>query len=481
MNEPHCWSATETVEALRKRRIGAVELLDHMTARQQRLDGPLNAVIATDLDTARAAAQAADKASAPLGPLHGLPMTIKETYDVTGFATTAGIPDLAHNRPTRDADAVARLRKAGAVIWGKTNVPVAAADHQSVNPIYGLTCNPWDLERTPGGSSGGAAAAVAGGFTALELGSDIGGSIRLPAHFCGVWGLKPSYGIVSGRGHIPPGPGALAPSPLGVSGPLGRSAKDLSLALDVLAGGGPGAWQLSLPASRHQRLADFRIAVWTGGYPVDTAYAAGIDSYANSLAGQGAQVTVLDTMPSPLKGADDLYLKLLFAVLGAGSPPDEVAGYAAVAAAHPDIPIVQLIARSVTSSMADVAQLFEAQAQTIAAWDGWFKEYDAVLMPVSMGQAFPHMLGGGFGPVSKLPETLDVGGKPESYLKNLLWPGIATFAHLPAVACPIPGGINGLPAGVQIMGPAFGDRTVLKLAELCEEAVGGFTVPPGFE
>lgn len=479
MREPHYWTTVETVEALRTRRIGAVELLDHMTARQQRLDGTVNAVIATDLDAARAAAQSADNAKEPAGALHGLPMTVKETYDVTGFTTTAGIPDLASNRPTRDADAVMRLRKAGAVIWGKTNVPLAASDHQSVNPIYGLTRNPWDTERSAGGSSGGAAAALASGFTALELGSDIGGSIRLPAHFCGVWGLKPSYGIISGRGHVPPGPGALAPSPLSVSGPMARSAADLSLALDVLAGG-TGAWQLTLPAPRHQRLADFRIAVWTGGYPVDPAYAAGIHSFAKALATEGAQVSYLDAMPAPMNGADALYLKLLFAVIGAGSPPDEVAAYAAVAASRPEDALAAIVGRAVSSSMAEVASLVEAQAQTIAAWEAWFKDYDAVLMPVCMGQAFAHQIGDGFGPVPQLSRTLDIGGVHEPYLKNLLWPGVATFAHLPAVSLPLPDQINGLPAGVQIMGPAFGDRTVLKLAELCDETLGGFSVPPGF-
>ncbi len=194
-------------------------------------------MIELNAETALEAAREADAQRDGTRPLNELPMTIKDTYEVAGFYATAGIPDLAGHRPERDADAVTRLRAAGAVIYGKTNVPVAASDHQSYNPIHGLTRNPWNPERTVGGSSGGAAAALAAGFTPLELGSDIGGSIRIPAHYCGVWGHKPSYGIVPSRGHIPPMPGALPPSPLAVCGPLARSAEDLDLALGLLTGG----------------------------------------------------------------------------------------------------------------------------------------------------------------------------------------------------------------------------------------------------
>ena len=478
MRDPHHWTATEALAALQARKIGALELLDHMMARQARLDGAVNAVIATDPESARAAARRADS-GAPGGALQGLPMTIKETWDVVGFTTTAGIPDLAGNRPSRDADAVARLRAAGAVIWGKTNVPLAAADHQSANPLYGLTCNPWDAGRSAGGSSGGAASALAAGFTALELGSDIGGSIRIPAHYCGVWGLKPSYGLISCRGHVPPGPGALSAAPLSVGGPLARSTEDLRLAFDLLAGGKPG-WVLDLPPARTSGLKGARIAVWTGGYPVDPAYAAAIDAYGRALAGEGALVTHLDTMPAPMVGADNLYLRLLFAVIGAESPPHELAGYAAMAANRMDDPIVQIVARSVTARMADVAHLMEAQAQVMAAWDQWFTGFDALLAPVSMTQAFPHQVGDGYGPAPQLARVLDVGGVAEPYLKNLLWPGIATFAHLPSLVRPMPGGAGGLPAGVQLIGPACGESTLFSLGEACDAAFGGFTAPAAF-
>ena len=195
---PHLWTAVETVGALKAREIGALELLEHNLDRQARLDSEVNAVVAQRAEAARAAARAADEAGVP-GPLAGLPMTIKETYEVEGFPTTAGIPDLKDYVSSTDAPAVARLRAAGAVIWGKTNVPVAASDHQSYNPLHGICRNPWDTSRTCGGSSGGAAAALAAGFTALELGSDIGGSIRIPSHYCRVWGHKPTFGIIPGR------------------------------------------------------------------------------------------------------------------------------------------------------------------------------------------------------------------------------------------------------------------------------------------
>lgn len=478
MREPHHWTATEALAALAARRIGALELLDHMMARQARLDGAVHAVIATDPESAREAARRADSA-APAGALHGLPMTIKETWDVTGFATTAGIPDLAQNRPARDADAVARLKAAGAVIWGKTNVPLAAADHVSDNPVYGKTCNPWDLGRSPGGSSGGAAAALAAGFTALEVGSDIGGSIRIPSHFCGVWGLKPSYGVISCRGHVPGPPGALSEAPLSVGGPMARCTADLRLAFGLLAGGRPG-WRLDLPPARVTGLRGARIALWTGGYPVDPAYAAAIADLGMALAREGAIVTPLDAMPAPMQGADDLYLRLLFAVIGAGTPPEELAAYAAMAARRPDDALAQTVVRSITATMAEVSHLFEAQAQVMAAWQTWFQGYDALIAPVAMTQAFPHPAPDGFGPVPQMARVLDVGGTPQPYMKNLLWPGIATFAQLPALARPLPGLLRGLPAGVQIIGPAFGENTLFVLGEAMDAAFGGFTAPEGF-
>src|SRR5690606_37586313 len=214
----------------------------------------LNAIVATDIEAARERARAADAALAAgesWGPLHGVPITIKDTFEVAGMPTTAGAKELRDHRPSSNAVAVQRLLDAGAIVFGKTNVPLYAGDLQTYNEVYGSTSNPWDLHRTPGGSSGGAAAALAAGLTALELGSDIGGSIRTPSHFCGVCGLKPSYGIIPSRGHIPGPPGTLSEADISVTGPMARSVDDLELALDILAGPDTPAakgWRLELPA-----------------------------------------------------------------------------------------------------------------------------------------------------------------------------------------------------------------------------------------
>src|SRR5688500_2072246 len=252
-------SATEQLRLLETGKIGAAELLELYLERVERFNPAYNLVVAFDRDRARATAREIDQQRAsgdPLGPLAGLPITIKDSFEVTGMPTTCGLERLRDHRPGQDADAVVLLREAGANIFGKTNLPAGASDWQSFNPVYGISRNPWNPDRTVGGSSGGAAGAVAAGFTSFELGSDIGGSIRIPAHFCGVFGHKPTYGLISVRGQIPPPPGMLTRPELGVAGPLARSAGDLALLMDVLAE--------PLPAPRRERLADFRVGVWMG-------------------------------------------------------------------------------------------------------------------------------------------------------------------------------------------------------------------------
>ena len=478
-NDPHWWTATETLAALQARRIGAVELLDHMLDRQARFGADVNAVVEVQADQARAEARAFD-ADGRRGALAGLPMTIKDTYEVSGFGCTAGIPDLAGYRSAGDADAVAQLRQAGAIVWGKTNVPLAASDHQSYNPIHGVTRNPWNAERTVGGSSGGAAAALASGLTALELGSDIGGSIRVPSHYCGVWGHKPSYGIVPQRGHVPPMPGTLAASALAVCGPMGRSAADLELALDLLTGGPTEGWKRALPEARVSGLKGARVAVWTGGNPVDPDYAAAIREFAGDLTRAGAKVTQLDAVPLPLAGDEDLYIALLFATIGADLPPEALDAYAAAAEAFPEGSLPARVARATRSSHGEYMHLFERQQRQIAAWAGWFKTFDAMICPVAMNVAFPHQTEDGHGPIPQMFRRLTVGNEERPYMENLFWPGIATLAHLPATARPLPKMVHDMPAGIQIIGPAFGDRTTLTLARAMDSEFGGFAPPPGF-
>src|SRR5262245_13744047 len=271
--------AVALAKALRAGELGSRELLEQHISRVERLNPRLNAVVAFDFERARRRADEADaarKRGTLLGPLHGLPMTIKDSLETEGLCTTCGVPELSKHVPARDAAPVARLRAAGAVVFGKTNTPTWTMDVQTYNPVYGATNNPWDTTRSPGGSSGGAAAAVAAGLTTLEMGSDIGGSIRNPAHYCGVYGHKPSWGIVPDRGHLPPPPGTLADTDIGVFGPIGRSADDLALLLEVIAGPAEDqavGWRLALPPPRRGALGDYRVAAWLDdpACPVDDA------------------------------------------------------------------------------------------------------------------------------------------------------------------------------------------------------------------
>src|SRR5271167_3790771 len=261
-------SATDIARKIRRREISSREAVDYFLARVEALDKPINSVVTIDAERARREADAADAALArgeAAGPLHGVPMTIKDSFQTEGMRTTSGAPELATFIPTEDAWPVARLREAGAVIFGKTNLPIYAGDLQSYNEVFGTTNNPYDVSRTPGGSSGGSAAALACGFTPLELGSDIGGSIRLPSHMSGVAGHKPSYGIVPAHGQIPGPPGTLTLADLAVAGPMARSVEDLKLGLGIMAGPNRWeypAWRLQLPPPRRRALKQYRLAAW---------------------------------------------------------------------------------------------------------------------------------------------------------------------------------------------------------------------------
>ena len=475
---PHTWTATESLAALRARRISSVELLQHQLARRSRLDGAIGAVNAVNAEAALVAAQAADRRPGG-GALAGLPMTVKDSLETTDLPTTCGLPPLAGHMAARDADAVALLRGAGAVIWGKTNTPLAASDHQSFNPLHGLTRNPWDATRTPGGSSGGAAAALAAGFTALELGSDIGGSIRIPSHYCGVYGHKPSYGVVPGRGHIPPMPGERLAPPLAVVGPLARAADDLALALGVVARASPdeaAGWQLQLPQPRQARLADFRVGLWLDAYPVDGAYAQAIEAFAADLARAGVHVRRMASPVDP-QASWHTYLGILFGVIAGGMPEEEKAALDAAAAAAGAGSLAARLAQAARPSMAGWMQLLATQAELRAQWAAAFTQVDLLLSPVSLGEAFGHITGDGFGVLPQLARTLPVNGQPEPYLHNLQWPGLATLAHLPATVRPLPVLPGRLPLGVQVIGPYLQDLRTVRFAQLCDQAFGRAPMP----
>ncbi|MFI5316796.1 MAG: amidase [Myxococcota bacterium] len=478
-------SATELVGMLRRREVSSRELLEVLLARVAKHGKALNAVVTLDEERARSAAAAADEELArgrTLGPLHGLPMTIKDTFETAGLRTTAGAPALANHTPERDADAVARLRRAGAIIFGKTNVPFMAGDWQSFNEIFGTTNNPWNRARVPGGSSGGAAAAVAAGETPLELGSDIGGSIRVPSHWSGVCGHKPSWGIVPQRGHIPPPPGVIASPDLNVCGPIARSTEDLSLALDVLAG--PGeldavGWRLELPPARRTRLADYRVAACfhDDAYPVDASVRTLLESAVEKLRRAGANVRVYEKPPFDLSAARRAYDTLLFPLMAGSFPETAIAEFEALAArAAPDDPNpIVASARAFTVSHIDWLVANENRERLRAQLHALFGEIDVLLLPVNQLPAIAHM------PEPAMPlRTLTVNGKSIPYTDLLGWIAPVTMCKLPATVVPVGRTTDGLPVGIQIAGPYLEDRTTLDFARRLAELTGGFTPPPGF-
>ncbi len=484
MDEVAFAPATELVAAIDRKEISSVELLDAFVARIDKHNPAINAVVALDLDRARAACRAADDELARghrRGPLHGLPMTIKDSIETEGVVTTSGAPNLAGHVPVRDADAVARLKAAGAIVFGKTNLPIYAGDCQTYNEVYGTTNNPWNLDRTPGGSSGGSAAALAAGLTGFELGSDIGGSIRNPAHLCGVFGLKPTYGIVPGRGHIPGPPGMLSEPDVASLGPLGRSTGDLALGLDVLAAAPPDravAWHLELPPPRRSALADYRLTAWLddAAAPVDAAVLDALTTALDGLRGAGAAIDE-DPVPVSLADASELFEQLVFTVTGSSIPEPLFEAACAVEATPraDDEPAPTRSARAVAMRHRTWARLNEARHRQRAGWAEFFGSHDAVLAPVMQTAAFPHTHEGNL-----FARTLTVNGEARPYVDTLRWCGAFGVVYLPAAVVPIGLTADGLPVGLQIVGPYLQDRTVLDIAGRVEQALGGFRSPPGY-
>ena len=476
--------AVALAKALRVGELGSRELLEHYVARVERLNTRVNAVVALDLERARRCADDADAARARgrlLGPLHGLPMTVKDSLETAGLCTTCGVPDLAGHVPGRDATAVARLRAAGAVVFGKTNTPTWAMDVQTYNPVYGTTNNPWDTTRSPGGSSGGAAAAVAGGLTALEMGSDIGGSIRNPAHYCGVYGHKPSFGIVPGRGHLPPPPGALAGADINVIGPLARSADDLALALEVVAGADEGeapGWRLALPPARRGALRDYRVAAWLDdpACPVDDAVRARLEAIVEALDKAGVRVDVR-ARPVDFAEAHRDYHRLLLPVTMAGAPDAVIAALAEHAAQlAPDVDdLPARLARFATQRHRDWLAANEKRQHHRARWAAFFREHDVLLCPASPVTAIVHDHEG-----DVFTRTIQVNGQTRPYADQVAWAGVVGMAYVPATVAPAGRTPAGLPVGVQIVGPYLEDRTPLDFARRLAEVAGGFEPPPGW-
>jgi len=471
-------TTTETAAAIAAKEVSSRELLDAALDRVARLDRPVNAVVALDVERARAAADAADAATArgdELPPLHGVPITIKDSFQTEGLVTTSGAPELAEFIPERDADPVARYRQAGAIVFGKTNLPIFAGDMQSYNSVYGTTGNPFDIERTPGGSSGGSGAALAAGYTPLELGSDIGGSIRIPSHWSGVMGHKPSYGIVSALGQIPGMPGTLSQADIAVAGPMARDVDDLEMALDILAG--PDAWNdvaysLALPPARHDEISDFRVAVWLDelSCPIDARYRELLMGAATALESAGARVDTEARPAFTFDKAVDTFMHLLSAA-EAGTwtlaELDEIAS-------RPTPPEGELGVWHAAMRHREWLSWHERRLQQRAKWRTFFEDFDVVLLPVTPTAALRHDHS-----TPPTARTVEVNGETRPYFDGIKWMGLTGVSWLPATVVPI-GQIDGLPVGVQIAGPFLEDRTTLAVARYLQQALGGFQRPPGF-
>lgn len=474
----------EQVAALQAKTISATELLELTIGRIDRFDDKVNAVVVRDFDRARTAAEQADAALArgERAPLLGVPVAVKESFNVAGLPTTWGIPEAEGWEPAEDAALVTRVKAAGGVVIGKTNVPHTLRDWQSYNDIYGTTNNPWDLTRSPGGSSGGSSAALAAGYVSLALGSDLGGSLRVPAHFCGVFAHKPSLPLLPDRGNVPPRAPVLPARPdLAVVGPMTRSAADLTMATLLLAGPDEVesvAYELDLRRPRGDEPDQFRVLVVDSHplLPTASVIRDGFDRIARGLEKAGAAVARHSELLPDLALVAKTYLTLMMSRYGADMPLEAYqAIQAAVADTPPDSDTVDAtIRRAVVASHADWIRADRVRVGIADAWRRLFGEFDVVLCPASPTPAFPHDhadLG---------TRTIEIDGTAHPYGHHLLWPSVATLTGLPSTTVPIGRSPEGLPFGMQILGPYLEDRTPLRFAELVEREFGGFTPPPGF-
>lgn len=472
MNELHWWTAYGLADAIRGRELSSREALEHFVARVESLDGPVNSVVRFDLDRARADAASADQAIADgdeLGPLHGVPITIKDSFQTEGCITSSGSPDLADFVPDADAWPVARLREAGAIVFAKTNLPIFAGDIQSYNDVSGTTNNPHDVARTAGGSSGGSAAALAMGFTPIELGSDIAGSIRVPAHYCGVKGHKPSYGIVPAHGQIPGMPGTLTQADLAVCGPMARSARDMELVLRILAGPdrwSTPAWTLTLPERDLEDFSGLRIAAWLDDEycPVDSSTRRVLGDLVTGIESAGGHVDV-DARPAfSLERADTIFKNLFFAALSGEYSHGEVDELATIDGDSPFDRARRAAGMRHRAWLADS----ERRLQLRERWREFFERFDIMLMPVQPRGAIPHDHS-----EPKWDRTVDIDGVERPYLDLFGWTGPAGAGFLPSTVVPAGKGDDGLPIGVQVIGPYLHDITTIRAARLISKLCGG--------
>ncbi|GAA3763676.1 amidase [Microbacterium kribbense] len=448
--------------ALNDGRISARELVDLYLERIDRLNPQLNAVVTVDAEGARRAADHADAArrsGQARGPLAGIPFTVKDAIATAGLRTTAGAEELRENVPAEDAPAIRRLRDGGAILVGKSNLPRWSGNIQTSNDVFGTTNNPWDPSKTPGGSSGGAAAAVASGLSSFDIGSDLGGSIRIPSHFCGIVGHRPSYGLVPQRGYIDHIGGGTTDTDLNVLGPMARSVADVRLILQSLAGPDPNdapAWRVQLPEPRHRDPRAWRVAVW-----LDDGPDAIPDDHVRRLCEQAVD-----------------------ALAAAG--PTVVRERPAVDMDMSRTVCADLIAAAILPSRDSASQDRSADShlrwlrnrervtELRAAWGAWFSRFDVLICPVMGVPAFAHDSSGSIGELSLRVGDRDI---PHRTLAHT-WNAPSGVVGLPSTVVPVGLTPNGLPVGVQVVGPFLEDLSALAVAELLESATGGYAAPP---
>ncbi|OKI02154.1 amidase [Streptomyces sp. CB02923] len=482
----HLASAREQVAALRRRDISSRDLLEQYLRHIAKANPDINAVVTLDADAARAAADAADRHLAetgePLGPLHGLPMTVKDALETKGIRTTSGSPGLSGHVPGRDADAVALLRAAGAVIMGKTNVPVMCQDIQTSNPLFGTTANPYDRTRTAGGSSGGSAAAVTAGLSSLEVGSDLAGSLRLPAAYCGVLALRTSRGaapIVPTRGHIPRLPGWATSSDMVALGPIARTAGDLGLLLDVLVAPAPAdraGWRIDLPAPARSCLARYRVGVWADDAycRVDAGTRALLEQVTALLRTAGAGVDDR-TRPVDFAESNTLFQRLLYATGSATATDSAFAADVEAAAKVPADDPAGLFLHSRTMRHRDWCVADEARQRLREQWAGYFAEHDVLITPAAPTAAVPDQT------ATPPPQRyITVDGEQRPFFDQTSWINLASPVGLPSVVVPAGRTADGLPLAIQIIGPYLADRTLVAMAEQLAEHLPDPVRPPAF-
>ena len=483
MSDLHFSTALELADKIKKKEIGCLELLELYLKRVEKFNEPLNAIIHLDPEGARARAIAADTALAAgdiWGPFHGVPMSIKESFDVEGQPSTFGVPAHKNNIADNDCLAVSRMKEAGVTLFGKTNVPFMLSDWQSFNEIYGTTNNPWDVTRTPGGSSGGSAAALAAGLTGIDAGSDIGASIRNPAHYCGIFGHKPTMGILPKVGHALPGNDV--PSDISVIGPLARGADDLRIATLTMAGvtGRDAAGlSLTLPETKKRKIGDFRVGVLLEApcCAQDTELTDQLQDTIDRLGTLGVNIDDKVKPVEDLERANLIYLMLLRAATGERLSKEAFEEHRerAIKSDPEDFSYKTIVDRAVTMSHHEWLAWNNERELLQREWERFFGDYDLLLTPVAASAAFPHDQDG-----DRADRTIPINNGQEPTVDQLFWAGLPGVVYLPATSAPVGLTRSGLPCGLQIIGPYMQDLTTMHFSKLIETNLGGFIAPEGY-